>query len=108
VAKLPSLAKLLIVGKVAFRGEDKYAIPGKVALRDKDYGLGKIAIIRDIAVHSEVIIIGEFNLLGGVAALGADQLLVVLVAPASLPASGWCCHPTHAGAVTFVALVSLL
>jgi hypothetical protein len=72
VAKLPSLAKLPTVGKVAFHGEDKYAIPGKVALRDKDYGLGKIAIIRDVVVHSKVTVIGEFNLLGGVAALGVD------------------------------------
>ncbi len=72
MAKLPSLAKLPTVGKVAIRGKDKNAIPGKVALRGKDYGLGKIAIIRDVAVHSKVTVIGEFNLLGGVAALGVD------------------------------------
>jgi hypothetical protein len=105
---LPSLAKLLTVGKVAFCGEDIYAIPGKVALRGKDYGLGKIAIICDIAVHSKVTVIGEFNILGGVAALGADQLLVALVVPASPPASCWRHHPTRAGAVAFAALVSLL
>ncbi len=107
MAKLPSLAKLLTVGKVAFRGEDKYATPGKVALCGKDYGLGKIAIIRDVAVHSKVTVIGEFNLLDGVAALGADQLLVGLIVPASLTALR-CCHPTCAGAVAFVALASLL
>ncbi len=102
------MAKLPTVGEVAFRGEDKYAIPGKVVLCGKDYGLGKIVIIRDVAVHSEVTVIGEFNLLGGVAALGVDGLLVALVVPASLPALRWRCHPTHAGTVAFIALASLL
>jgi hypothetical protein len=88
VSKLPSLAKSPTFGNVIFRGENRYAVLGKVAL------------------HGEVVILGKIAFRRKVAAVVIDSIMLVslLVALASSPSLHPHCHQHCAGIFDLVAM----